>query len=574
MTTLRWRDASAAAAGLTPGDRRLLTLLARLPLLPVAALARLLGLCGGASAYRRLAGLRESGLVAAATPALVAGRSPALWHPTDLGLAALALAEGVEPGALARRSGLWEGDPRALGDGLTGLLALYELVAALAAARPGRPELVAWARPWRATFPRPGAKSDGYVRLPAAGALRWGDERRAFLLLPDPGTAPLRAFRRQVGQLVAYHASRGAAALPPLLVATVGRRRADAWAALLDEVATARREAGPAARVVTWERLRADPTILLEEMACMAAMLPSGRWRELPPLRPRSPGRPLPRLPGAGLPASVLAPAEWALLDLLGRHPFLPSDRLHAALGASPEEARRRRNRLIALGLARQVGRGEVGVEFARRELLELTATGLARVAVRQGLTLAEAVRHTGLAGGGPASPIGNRRQLLATPAHTLGADEVFLGLQRACRRAATGTALVEWRNAAACARGLVRPDGYGLLRRGGRLFGFFLEYDRGTMRHRDYARKFAAYHRYRERGLYARDYEGFPALLVVTIPAAEGRIAGAVRDAAIGRGPPLPVLLTTGARLEREPLGMLGPVWRTATDDGLRHWP
>lgn len=304
-----------------------------------------------------------------------------------------------------------------------------------------------------------------------------------------------------------------------------------------------------------------------------ATLLPGGR-PVLPPPRQHPPNRPLPRLVGVGCPAGDLAPSEWTLLDLLGRHPFLPSDRLHAALDSSVEETRRRRNRLLDQALARLVGREEVGEKQARRERIELTATGLARLAARQGLTLAEAVRWNGLSGGGPASSIGNRRQPLATIEQTLGADEVFLALHRACRRAGTGVALVEWRSAAACARGRVRPDGYGLLRRGGRLSGFVLEYDRGTMRHRDYARKFAAYHRYRERGLYARDYEGFPTILVVTVPAAEGRIAAVVRKAGIWRDPPLPVLLTTRERLDGATAGMLGPVWRDAALTALRYWP
>lgn len=573
MKILRWCDAATALDELADGDRRLLGLLVRLPLAPVAAIARLTGLRGGASAYRRLDGLQTAGLVAAVTRALAAGRSPALWHPTDLGLAAVALAEGIEADALARRYGLREGDLRALADRLPGLLALYELVATLAAARPGWPELVAWERPWRATFPRPRAKSDGHVRLPAGVAIRWGGESRAFLLLPDSGTAPLRAFRRPVGQLLTCRADLGVG-LPPLLVATVGRRRADAWAALLDEAALARREGALDVRVVMWERLREEPAILLAGATGEVAALPPAGRQVLPPLRPQSPARPLPRLVGAGLPAGDLSPAEWALLDLIGRHPFLPSDRLHTALDASVAETRRRRNRLLDLGLARLVGQEEVGEEYARRELVELSAAGLVRLAARQDLTLAEAVRHNGLTGGGPASPIGNRRQLLATPAHTLGTDEVFLTLIRSCRRAGAGVALVEWRNAAACARGRVRPDGYGLLQRGGRLFGFFLEYDRGTMRRRDYGRKFGAYYHYRERGLYARDYEGFPTILVVTILAAEARIARAAREAAIGRAPPLPILLTTRERLDREPLGMLGPIWRTPMDDDPRQWP
>ena len=38
---------------------------------------------------------------------------------------------------------------------------------------------------------------------------------------------------------------------------------------------------------------------------------------------------------------------------------------------------------------------------------------------------------------------------------------------------------LLEWRGAAACAHGRLRPDGYGLVRLGQRQHGFFLEFDR-----------------------------------------------------------------------------------------------
>ena len=93
-------------------------------------------------------------------------------------------------------------------------------------------------------------------------------------------------------------------------------------------------------------------------------------------------------------------------------------------------------------------------------------------------------------------------------------------------------------------------------------------------MRGRDYGRKFDAYHRFRERGQYARDYEGFPTILMVTVPEAEERIAAAARTAEIGRGAPLPILLATRELLGRDPLGMLGPVWRTPMDSGRGHWP
>jgi len=80
-------------------------------------------------------------------------------------------------------------------------------------------------------------------------------------------------------------------------------------------------------------------------------------------------------------------------------------------------------------------------------------------------------VRHHGLAGGGPASAIGPRRALLAHLTHTFGADRVFATIARLARGQRDG-ALLEWRNAAACGRSRMQPDGYGLLRLGGREFG------------------------------------------------------------------------------------------------------
>jgi len=102
--------------------------------------------------------------------------------------------------------------------------------------------------------------------------------------------------------------------------------------------------------------------------------------------------------------------------------------------------------------------------------------------------------------------PVGPRRALLANLAHTLGADVVFAAIARAARTQRE-KALVEWRNAAACAHGHVRPDGYGLLRLVRREYGFFLEFDRGTVRPAPLRARFAAYHRYLASARAARDY-------------------------------------------------------------------
>src|SRR6266487_896560 len=73
---------------------------------------------------------------------------------------------------------------------------------------------------------------------------------------------------------------------------------------------------------------------------------------------------------------------------------------------------------------------------------------------------------------------------------------------------------------------------------------------------------KFAAYNRYRASDHAARSYAGFPTLLVVTTgPAAEQRLARALRAADAGRGLSLSALLTTTGLLETTHGGPLGPV-------------
>lgn len=97
------------------------------------------------------------------------------------------------------------------------------------------------------------------------------------------------------------------------------------------------------------------------------------------------------------------------------------------------------------------------------------------------------------------------------------------------------------------------------------------LEYDRGTERAHEYAAKLATYYRYRDSGAAARDYVGFPTVLVVTTAErAEALIAHQAHLAAEQRGgTPLPLLLTTTAHIHRHPEGILGPIWRTPGQSG-----
>jgi hypothetical protein len=219
----------------------------------------------------------------------------------------------------------------------------------------------------------------------------------------------------------------------------------------------------------------------------------------------------------------------------------------------------------------------------APEDLTELTHAGLEFVAAQQGLSLARAVHFNGLAGGGPEQPTGMRRLLLRDLEHTLGADAVFVGLHRQFVSTAArldGDAVLTWWSAAACGGRRVRPDGYGMIRFSGRLYGFFLEYDRGTMSVRDYGPKWAAYYEYRDSRAVERNYDGFPTILVVTTSkTAEERIARSARAASVGRWAPLPMLLTLQWRIDGDPsnpAGLLGPIWRDphAATVERRGWP
>jgi hypothetical protein len=207
-------------------------------------------------------------------------------------------------------------------------------------------------------------------------------------------------------------------------------------------------------------------------------------------------------------------------------------------------------------------------------DLLEATFRGLTMLAGSLGLSLATAVRYHGLAGGGHETPVGQRRALLAHAAHTRGVDRVFATVARAARFQRNG-ALLEWRNAAACARGRMRPDGYGLLRLGRREHGFFLEFDRGTVHPAALRAKFAAYQRY-VAGMWAsRDYDGFPTILVVTTgPGSEQRIVDAVRAAAAGRWSQLAVRVTTVGWIENDSHGPFGSIWLDPDHGMRRSWP
>jgi hypothetical protein len=420
------------------------------------------------------------------------------------------------------------------------LVATYRLLAEVAHSIDRPVRIAAWEHPWIRTLARTDTGRAWRVRLPAAAVLVQdnpdGEQPRGLLLLPDLGTLPVASYRPMLRRLIELRQVTDVEqAVEPLLVVGVAVARGlvarvAAWQSLLQQVTRRAGERPLHARVIT-----------------QPEALASGRTTH--------------RRHGDH--------AEQAL-GVFARHPLLERRQLAALLGTSPARAGQLVRQLATSGWIRPMRSGEAQPDALSSRpgrprdlsLVELTPAGRREAARRLLLPATAATRHHGLLGNHA-----SLRRFWRHLAHTLGANDVFVAFVLAARRLSergADEALEEWRSAAACARGRFRPDGYGCYRRGAWRFGFFLEYDRGTEKAREYAAKLESYYRYRDSGMAARDFNSFPTLLVVTTSeVAEARFAHQAYLVEQRHGStPLSLFLTTTRRIRADPDGVLGAIW------------
>src|SRR5216683_4156707 len=580
--TPTWRAAATEAARFCPADEEALELIGRLPLVPISQLVPMSGGRSGRSVYACVERLVERGLVSVIPgPGHLRKSHRRLLLISNLGLAALAWRREVDSASLARAWRLGRTPLRVLVGQLPALLSMYALLGLLAATGRRRARLRQWSRPGRWRPHGDGAGPARSITLPAYAALGWEQasgacvEGRYLLVAADTGALTPVALRRQLAGLARLDGTTPYA-VPTVVIATTSERRVRAWTVLLDSLTSSTRYANRLhVEVATWEswaaragrdilRSRLHPDRVDPDNVPSAALPRSDFARECRPWvcvpRPINPSH-----IAAAVGEWSLGPRDRIVLDILGRHPFLADGALADVLGRTVGWARARRAELVRRGLARVVDPDELRIPLqGRRELVEVTVEGLRMLAGYVGLSLTASVRHHGFTGGGPKTPVGPRRALLTNLAHTLGADVVVAAIARAARTQREG-ALVEWRNAAACAYGRLRPDGYGLLRLGRHEYGFFVEFDRGTVRPAPLRAKFGAYHRYLASARAATDFDGLPSILVVTAgPGAEDRVVDAVLAAEIGQPRRLPLLVTTVDLLITAEGGPFDPIWRT----------
>lgn len=211
-----------------------------------------------------------------------------------------------------------------------------------------------------------------------------------------------------------------------------------------------------------------------------------------------------------------------------------------------------------------------------------VTHAGLCLLAAIEGVPPLRYAEHAGLAVETSATGRGGNRlrNLRRNFDHTLGTNAVFARLCRDAARA--GHPLPFWWSESEAAehfehfdrRYWIRPDGAGIYYLGEEQKYFLLEYDRGTMRRRDYRRKLAGIAAYFVSGLADKTYDEDVTVLVVSeTDEGERRFAEAVAEAEEHWDIELPVLLATRERINREWRGLLGPVWRTSDDPQRGVW-
>jgi hypothetical protein len=607
--------APAARAGGTLA--RALLWLARLPFLEEGGLAALVGV-ERFVAQKALASLQETGWTDWVVPMSPEVDARRFYHLTEGGVDALARAMGVDREDVETRYAVGRGELLARVARLETAAALNAFFADIAEVARGDEEVsleqarsLPWTRCREARWWPPGVE--------AYGSMRSGCWQAPFFVAWDRAGAPMAHRRARVAGWYTYVLSEwnpwGVEGLPPILVACRSEREAAQWALAVESSADRRRVAplavylGMVSEVfrlgaldAVWRRPDGRRRATLTDRLRWVSDVPPEAVEPSPQLVPAEPCKLSPRRRGLrewarqaapeprslkpGERAAVLALSTSAtqkeLLEWVGHHPFLSAADLAVLSGLREAGTERLLAGLVQLGV----------VDFAVRPVSEessptrryfLTEEGLRLLAARDGVPHRRYGRHGVLAVGDSATDGQGQRLagLLRHFEHTFGVNSFVVGLAAEAatlRTRGEDHRLIHWLSAAEAQEWFrwngrwwhVWPDARILYRANGFELDVFLEWDRATMRQRDYLQKFRAYGSFfasRQAGQLAR----CRLLVVTTTPAAEHRIAEMI-EAAPGTAPALLVAyLTTAGRLEHA--GALGEVWRTADGAGRQTW-
>ena len=482
-------------------DGELLRLLADMPFLDrLEAFAVSRWSTGGV--YKAVRRLEDAGFAAPVPHATDLTAPTRRFHLTAAGLRRLAQEEGVPVDGLLRSRPVSTQWRRLLLERLDAVAVVYRVAAAVANIH--HPIRFRWYRamPMDAAITLPGGRTVAVVRQGHATD-RTGFAKRLWrlgegprfggLLLVVPDETRLRYARRLLTG--AYAAT-----------AVVALERDAAAGATGDRV---------------WRLPSVNAAVDLR--AAIDRMDPRGALpNERPLARVSLPGDPAPDAPGRPVPdymlPALLKPAEKRVLDLLSDWPWIAQGDLAGLLGLVRTRTYEIAAALQGFGLVTRVPAG------GRR--LTLTDQGLAMLARRDRAAVGGARKRWSAAptdAGDWRSVSGRRsRQLLRNMEHTAAVHGFMAGLSCQARDLGWETDQLDPPRRASRyfsyfgGMRSVHPDAFGILRREGVVWPFFLEWERRAVRPATMAHRLAPYLRYYSSHRPTDDHGAPPAVLVV----------------------------------------------------------
>ena len=456
------------------------------------------------SVYHAVAALERRGLVACLPHATALLRRTRRYFPTDAGLRRLAGVEGISLEQLLRRhpvSARWR---RILLERLDAVAVIYRLTSSVSAVQ----EIASfrWYRglPLDAGIVLNDGRSVGVIRQ-GLTADRTGFAKRIWRLREGPPPGGVLLLLPDETRL--RHARRLLAAVPfPALLAL---ERKVAWC-------------GPDSPV--WQLPSVNASLDLE--AALGHIQGSGGLpAEPPPLR-ATPPRDIEPDSGKGnapewlLPA-LLKPAGKLALDLVSDWPWIAPQHLRMLLGVSQGRLSQVLLPLADAGLVERVS--------CQGQRLVLTDRGLALLARRDRASVGVARKRWS------ATPVDSRktsdwrnvsgrrsRQLLRNIEHTAAVHGFMAALAEQAR--SLGWEIVQLDPPHRASRHFrhgdrlrsIHPDAFGVLRRGGATWNFFLEWERRAVRPKTMADRLAPYLRYYSTHRPTDDHGSQPVVLLV----------------------------------------------------------
>ncbi len=534
-------------------DDAALRALAAMPFLDRLELAAVSGLTER-TAHNALMRLREGGLADFVQHAGPLTASTRRWHVTACGAGLLARMDEIPVDHLLRRlpvSAHWQ---RLLLERLDAVAVVYRLASGVAAAEGGF--RFRWYRgaALDAALVMDGGRTVGVIRQGTAADRTAFSER--FRRLLDPREDVPRALLALMPDGARLRQDRRLLARYP----------GPAFLAVEEDAANAL-SGDP-----VWHLTSGPAVLSLEEV--LERLRPGGNLPVEPPLSRRSPPRDLSIPPepentqGHLLPV-VLKASHKGVLDRLAGWPLITAGDLRSLTGLSPSGLSQVITRLERLGLAAKF-------RLAGRSRLSLTRRGLTYLARRDRCSAADAVRRWSVESANGEYPAdwrdvaGTRsRPLARTIEHTDGVHRFLGRMSEQARK--RGCRVVQFDPPHRAVRRFrhrsrlrsIHPDAFGILRRDGEAFPFFLEWERRAVRPGTMAARLAPYLRFYSSKQPLDDHGEWPLVLVVfDDELAESNFHGVARREMDCTGAEVPLWVSHVELLER--VGPLGKAWRS----------